>query len=188
MNLSPRWVQAPGRSGAELFTQFSTGNRTDMISYLPGIHQGSISDERRIALADKHKSNAEHLLSNSFTCQVDFTNLMTDGSYISGIVAQFTYEDHSQSTSNNPNVDIQYNQIASLYSEDKCVTDIVGTMAVRRPDGSVQIVSSDSGPAPVDKCIINEEFGVEPSAHIAKEDRGKRMPRPIRVTKKSAAN
>jgi hypothetical protein len=116
-----------------------------------------------------------------YTCQVDFTNDMNDGSYISGIVAMFTYVDNTQSTSNNPNVNIQYGGVQSLYSNDKCVTRIGIDMALRRPDGTVQILPGDSGPVPADKCFIHEGWTAAPATQISMEEGKKLHLRSVRL-------
>lgn len=120
-----------------------------------------------------------------YTCQIDFTNDMNDGSYISGILATFAYEDNSQSTSNNPNVNIQYGGTQSLYSNDKCVERITIAMALRRPDGSVQVLPGDSGPAPTDKCYTHTGWTAAPARMISLEEGKELQLRSVRLIKDS---
>jgi|ERR1017187_3206387 hypothetical protein len=128
-------------------------------------------------------SHAALLDQTGYTCQVDFYNELTDGSFISGIVASFTYEDGSHSVANDPNAHIGPQE--SLYSADKCVVRIMISMAVRRPDGTVQILNGDSGPAPAGKCWIHEGWGAVPASLVAKGEAKKSSP--IQLIQKSTS-
>ena len=104
---------------------------------------------------------------SGFVCQVDFWNHLTDGSFVKGIVAKFTYADGTNSTSNNPNVYIRLNESESLYSQDKCVKMVEIWMAVRRPSGVDEVLSGKSAPIPADKCKAHTGWGAEPALLIA---------------------
>src|SRR5690348_14618225 len=105
----------------------------------------------------------------ALVCDVQFRNDMGDGTVITGIIADFVYEDNSTSVSN-ANVHLTYGQTADLYSNDKCVKRISVGISATRPNGDLESSNGADPQAPAGKCWVHTIWILQPTRAVSPDE------------------